>query len=177
MRGVNEESAIRPATEADLARIEQLFDLWKFRLNNERAFGEHQLGRLLWLVADVGGEPLGSVWGELYPEHERSGRTMHVVAFRVHESIRRKGVGTALLSALESAGVERGRTEATLFVAQDNMAAQELYKKAGFRTVDVRFARWEFQDPAGTSHVITEDQYVMHKMLVPALGTIGSHST
>lgn len=177
MRGVNEEWVIRPVIEADLARIEQLFDLWKFRLNNERAFGEHQLGRLMWLVAEVAGEPLGSVWGELYPEHERSGRTMHIVAFRVHESIRRRGLGTTLLAALESAGIERGRTEATLFVAQDNRAAMELYKKVGFRTVDVRFARWEFQDPAGISHVITENQYVMHKMLIPAVGTIGSQAT
>lgn len=174
MLGVNQELAIRPATEADLPKIERAFDLWKFRLNNERAFAEHQLGRLIWLVADFGGEPLASVWGELFPDHERSGRTLHVVAFRVHESIRRRGVGTALLTALEAAGADRGRTEATLFVAQENTAAQELYKKAGFRTVDVRFARWEFQDPAGTSHVITEDQYVMHKMLVSALGTLGS---
>lgn len=166
IQGVNVKIVIRPVEESDLLEIERIFDLWKFRLNNERAFAEHENSRLIWLVADVDGEPLASVWGELFPEHDRSGRTLHVVAFRVHESIRRRGIGTALLAALEKEGVKRGRQEATLFVAQDNRPAQNLYKKAGYRVVDIRFARWEFQDPAGNTHLITEDQFVMHKILV-----------
>lgn len=157
---------IRQVTADDLPKLEASFSLWKFRLNNLRALEEHEAGRLVWLVADLDGEPVGSVWGELFPEHDRSGRTIHIVAFRVLQSLQRMGVGSALLDALEQAGRAYGRIQATLFVAQENSVAQALYAKAGYAVRDVRFARWEFQDPAGEAHILTEEQFVMAKELL-----------
>lgn len=164
---------IRHVTETDLPLMEEAFGLWKFRFNNERALAEHRAGRLTWLIGDLEGAPVASVWGELFPEHDRSGQTIHIVAFRVHESIQRLGVGSTMLDAIEREGIARGRSSSTLFVAQDNAPALGLYKKAGYQIVDVRFARWEFDDPAGRRHLLTEEQFVMVKtLLATAAGSV-----
>jgi len=140
-------------------------ELWELQEANRRAFEAYRAGRLLWLVADVDGVPVGTVWGELFPEHDRSGLTVHVVSFRVHDSFQNRGIGSHLLRAVEEEARLRGRRVATLFVAQDNGGAIRLYERHGYRIVGSRTSRFEFKDASGRRHLRVEDQFVMRKSL------------
>ena len=158
---------IRWARYEDLSLLERLVDIWELRDSYRRAFEEYRAGRLLWLIADVEGVPVGTVWGELFPEHDRSGATMHVVSFRVDDRFQGRGIGTRLLTALEEEGRRRGRSNATLYVAVDNERAIRLYTKLGYAIVGERMSRFDYRDPAGRAHRRLEKQYVMAKRLLP----------
>lgn len=56
----------------------------------------------------------------------------------VHPAARRDGVGRALMTALLARAERAGCARMTLEVAQDNMAAIQLYTSAGFRRVGLR---------------------------------------
>lgn len=158
---------VRWARFEDLASLERLRDIWELRDSYRRAFEEYRAGRLLWLVADIGGKPVGTVWGELFPELDLSGETMHVVSFRVDDSYQGLGIGSKLLAALEEEGRRRGRSRATLYVAKDNHRALGLYRRRGYEIVGERQSRFDYTDPAGRRHQRTESQYVMAKRLIP----------
>lgn len=163
---------IRWAVYEDIARLETLMDLWELRDANLRAFDAYRAGRLLWLIAEVGGYPIGTVWGELFPEHDRSGLTVHIVSFRVHDAYQNRGIGSRLLSAVEEEARQRGRRTATLFVARDNAGAIRLYERHGYRIVGSRTSRFDFRDPAGRRHRRVEEQYVMTKSLSSGTDTL-----
>jgi ribosomal-protein-alanine N-acetyltransferase len=56
----------------------------------------------------------------------------------VHESIRRRGVATALVSEALQAGAVQAATRAVLEVRASNHSAQALYRSMGFRHVSTR---------------------------------------
>ncbi len=156
---------IRWAVYEDIARLERLSDIWELRETNLRAFDAYRSGRLLWLIADVDGVPVGTVWGELFPEHDRSGATVHIVSFRVDDAYQNRGIGSRLLQTVEEEAKKRGRRRATLFVAQDNEGAIRLYRRFGYEIVGTRASRFDYRDPAGRRHSRVEDQFVMAKSL------------
>jgi ribosomal-protein-alanine N-acetyltransferase len=76
----------------------------------------------------------------------------HILNFAVHPAYRRLGIARRLLHAILSDGRRLGLVRATLEVRVSNVAAIQLYKDAGFRTVAMR--RRYYQDTG-------EDAYVM----------------
>ncbi len=52
------------------------------------------------------------------------------------------GIGTALITALESEVVARGRSRATIAVEHDNPRARELYLRLGYRSYGSALDRW-----------------------------------
>jgi ribosomal protein S18 acetylase RimI-like enzyme len=163
---------IRWAVFEDLARLEKLLDIWELRESNLRAFESYRAGRLLWLIADLGGEPIGTVWGELFPEHDPSGMTVHIVSFRVHDAYQGRGIGSRLLRSVEEEAYLRGRRIATLLVAQENTGAIRLYERHGYKIVGSRTSRFDFRDPAGKRHRRIEEQFVMRKSLSQGADTL-----
>jgi ribosomal-protein-alanine N-acetyltransferase len=72
-----------------------------------------------------------------------------VTTMGVHSAYRRQGIGRALLFACEDAlGLSRLR----LCVRWDNQAAQELYRSAGYRQVDI----WKSYYPSGQDALVME---------------------
>ncbi|MCK3686415.1 GNAT family N-acetyltransferase [Maribellus sp. YY47] len=63
--------------------------------------------------------------------------------FIVSPAFRKKGVGLFLLKAIESYAVENGYCRINLEVRHDNLKAQALYKKAGFKECDPPNYFWE----------------------------------
>mgnify|MGYP001772919012 FL=1 len=84
------------------------------------------------LVAEVGGEVAGYALGYLEP-----GGVGHVASLAVRPAYRRRGVGTALLRALEGELAREGARAFRLEVAASNREARRLYEREGYEVVGV----------------------------------------
>ena len=83
------------------------------------------------LVAEAEGE----IAGFLLAEH--AGRRAHLITLDVLERYRRRGIGTALLRAMEEKLAAGGVEHIELETATDNDAAVAFWHKHGYRTLGV----------------------------------------
>lgn len=67
-----------------------------------------------------------------------AGGEAHITTIAVHPNYRRRGVGSTLMRTLLEEALRRGAEIAVLEVRQSNTAAQQLYRKYGFRPIGVR---------------------------------------
>jgi len=82
------------------------------------------------LLALLAGEPVGFVTG-VEMVHPDKGREMFLYELGVDDSARRRGVGTALVSALAALAAERGCYGMWVLTDADDPAAIGTYRKAG----------------------------------------------
>lgn len=80
----------------------------------------------------------------------------HIATFAVDEAWRRQGVGKALLCHIIRHARQAGVWQIFLEVRRNNMAAQDLYSRAGFEIIDVR--KGYYKD-------IHEDAFIMRLRL------------
>ncbi|MFC0225224.1 GNAT family acetyltransferase [Serratia aquatilis] len=80
----------------------------------------------LFLVAEVGGEVVGSVMGG-YDGHRGSAYYLGV-----HPDYRGRGIANALISRLEKKLIARGCPKIQLMVREDNDTVIEMYEKLGY---------------------------------------------
>ncbi|HEI8866609.1 GNAT family acetyltransferase [Serratia sp. AKBS12] len=80
----------------------------------------------LFLVAEVGGEVVGSVMGG-YDGHRGSAYYLGV-----HPDYRGRGIANALISRLEKKLMARGCPKIQLMVREDNDTVIEMYEKLGY---------------------------------------------
>ncbi|HEX2119665.1 MAG TPA: ribosomal protein S18-alanine N-acetyltransferase, partial [Acidimicrobiales bacterium] len=85
-----------------------------------------------YLVAKVDGRVVG-YGGVMYVLPEA-----HVTTIAVDDPHRRRAVGTRLLVALARAAIAKGANALTLEVRVGNHAAQEMYRRFGFRPAGIR---------------------------------------
>ena len=85
----------------------------------------------LFLVAEVGGEVVGSVLGG-YDGHRGSAYYLGV-----HPDYRGRGIANALISRLEKKLIARGCPKIQLMVREDNDTVIEMYKKLGYEIQNV----------------------------------------
>ena len=140
-------SQIRPAVEADLAAITDIynwtivdnhvsFDLEPFTLESRLAWWRARDPELTCLVAEVDGEVVGvsySSWYRPKPAYRSSMETTIVVA----AGHRRRGWGSRLLGELLDRLETQGIHRAIAIVALPNDASVELHRRLGYRTVGV----------------------------------------
>ncbi len=130
----------RRAGLADLDRVAPLFDAYRgfygqsSDLPRARHWLEQRLarGEATVLLAERDGEPVGFTL--LYPGYSSVG-TGHVLLLNdlfVSQNARRSGVATGLLNAAADYGREQGVLRLSLETASDNVAAQALYRSAGW---------------------------------------------
>ncbi len=62
----------------------------------------------------------------------------HITNIAVHPEFRKNKVGSILMERLLDAAVKEGVTAVTLEVRKSNIAAQNLYKKFGFKVAGIR---------------------------------------
>ncbi|MCS7254193.1 MAG: ribosomal protein S18-alanine N-acetyltransferase [Armatimonadota bacterium] len=67
-----------------------------------------------------------------------AGGEAHITTIAVHPDFRRKGIGSRLMRTLLEEALRRGAKWAVLEVRQSNKAAQQLYKKWGFKLAGIR---------------------------------------
>ncbi|CAI0692549.1 GNAT family acetyltransferase [Serratia proteamaculans] len=85
----------------------------------------------LFLVAEVGGEVVGSVMGG-YDGHRGSAYYLGV-----HPDYRGRGIANALISRLEKKLIARGCPKIQLMVREDNDTVIEMYEKLGYEIQNV----------------------------------------
>jgi len=100
-------------------------------------------------------EAVGKIVGFILAEQE--GARAHLITIDVLAAQRQRGVGTALLHAMEEKVAGRGARQVELETATDNAAAVAFWQKHGYRTVGV-LKRY---------YLGRLDAYFMRKSLIP----------
>jgi GNAT superfamily N-acetyltransferase len=138
-----ERISVRPARvddlEAMVALLAQLFALEPdFRFDPVRQrrglalLLEDRLRRVA-LVAERGGAVLGMVTGQLVVSTAEGSGSVLVEDMVVTEAVRHRGVGRALLRAVEEWAAARGATRLQLLADRENQAALGFYGRLGWQ--------------------------------------------
>lgn len=85
------------------------------------------------LAESTSGAMVGFILAEVRRKADK--RVGHLVTIDVHESMRRKGLGRALLFAAEKRLKEMGIRRVRLEVAVNNAGAQAFYKREGYEGI------------------------------------------
>ena len=121
--------------KATIDNLEELYNVEKEAFTDE-AFSKRQIATLLQapnsigLLACIDGKIVGFSIGLTYKR--KDGRIGHLLTLDVAVRARRKGVGLRLLKEFEQDLRAIGIKECFLEVGIDNLAARELYRKAGY---------------------------------------------
>jgi GNAT superfamily N-acetyltransferase len=134
--------AIRPAGPGDLtAMIALLAELFALEPDFRADAGRQRRGlallvedrlRRVALVAEAGGRVVGMVTGQLVVSTSEGGGSVLVEDLVVSASERRRGIGRALLRAVESWAAARGATRLQLLADRENAAALRFYERMGW---------------------------------------------
>ena len=131
---------VRQAVFSDLEALSQLFNQYRMfqgkasDLPAAVAFLQARFnhGESVVFLASEEATPVG--FAQLYPSYSSAAlaRVFILNDLFVHESARRKGVGSLLLSAVESYAWSHGAARVTLNVAIENTSGQALYEAQGW---------------------------------------------
>jgi len=135
---------IRPATSKDVDELLRLENLCfeHDRLKRTDFRNALRAARSLVLVTDDG-ERLAA-----YALLKMQGRLGHLLSLAVDPEQRRRGLGRALIAAVEDAARTRGARHMQLELREDNGAAEALYKSLGYRHHGTWLAYYEDESDA-----------------------------
>jgi ribosomal-protein-alanine N-acetyltransferase len=146
--------AMRPEDLEDVLRIEAasapdawtaaVFDYW---LGKARASGH---------VLERGGERVGFFIVVRAADH------LHVANLAVAPEARRTGVGTLALQAIENIARAHGLPRVELEVRDTNLAAQLLYRRNGYRAVEILRSYYGDQDAYKMTKVVSAPRPARH---------------
>ena len=156
---------IRIATDYDLESLAEAHGPGISAAQIKRRLEESRQGFRTMLVAVKEGRAIGSVsiGGGSF---QREG-SLRLFALDVGPAFQRKGVGTALVRAVEAIASDKGMDEVNLEVEVDNEDAIRLYQRLGYRICgDPVMDRWTKLEDDGTSETIEVPVFVMVKRLV-----------
>ena len=149
---------IRQMTASDVGPLATALG-WPTR-GIESRYKEQAEGKREVLVAVVEGTPIGSVSINVRPDVP--GLT-HLFALDVAPAFHRRGIGTALIGAVERSARARRLDGVWLDVAVDNMDAMRLYERLGYRRCAAVVNRWSHLDEHGVQKEVAEMCYRMFK--------------
>lgn len=89
----------------------------------------------------------------------------YLYSFRVRPDYRSSGLGTRILQVVENDLRLREYELITLNVAKNNIRAQKLYERCGYRIVAHEPGVWSFVDDCGVWHQVEEPAWRMEKKL------------
>jgi GNAT superfamily N-acetyltransferase len=93
---------------------------------------EDRLRRAI-LVAEIGGQVVGMVTGQMLVSTAEGGATVLVEDMVVTETVRHRGIGRRLLRAVEEWATARGASRLQLLADRENHAALRFYEARGWR--------------------------------------------
>lgn len=134
MKSLPRTLAISPMSADDIAEVLRVEALCFVTPWPRNAFRNELIDNKLahYFVGRVGDEIVayGGLWVIL--------EDAHITTVAVHPAHQRQGYGERILNVLLDESIERGACWVTLEVRESNVAAQGLYKKYGFSTVNTR---------------------------------------
>ena len=161
---VNPQIVVRPAQEGDTTTLAACLapDIGLEQL--EQRWQEHQARYRQMLVAELDGQVVGTIsLGGL--GHHRPD-SLRMFALDVGGAIRRRGIGSTLIAAVEEEARRRGLKTAHLEVATENADAVRLYEHLGYqREGEPIIDRWTRLDDDGNREQVEELSWVMVKRL------------
>jgi len=167
MEGEDAKVVVRDATFSD---VDSLTNLRPPRGLHADRVRDRSSSDVRYVVAEVNGRPaaFGVIHFEGDPMWERPERVPLVMDLYVAPNLRRKGIGSRLLKALEQSARERGFSCVYLQVEADrNPKAVELYQKLGYQPLQAKPYRNPYHtvDDAGNVHEAEELIVDMRKLL------------
>jgi ribosomal protein S18 acetylase RimI-like enzyme len=160
---------IRHLREEDLPALEWDGEFSHFRRLYAEGFRRTQRGLTVMWVADMPGKGvIGQVFIQLVcdrPELADGLNKAYLYSFRIQTAYRNFGLGTLMLHEIEQDLLERGYTFLTLNVAKENLKAQKLYKRRGFRIIAHEPGIWSYPDEKGVWREVNEPSWRMEKTL------------
>ena len=84
-------------------------------------------------------------------------------SFRIKPAFRQSGLGSKLLRVIEEDTYQRGFHLITLNVALENVTAQRLYKRGGYKIIAYEPGQWSFPDHKGVWQNVDEPAWRMEK--------------
>lgn len=131
----------------------------------ERWLAEQAAGDVYVAVAELDGQPVGRCGLNFTWQQPESG-IVDLWSALVIDEARSKGIGSRLIAHLERQALERGYHTVRLGVEVDNLQAERLYRRLGYRRVGRTTDSWT-ELRQGTLHTVIADCWVMHKQLRP----------
>ncbi len=163
------EVRIRLIQESDLPALEWEGEFTHFRRLYADAYRRFEQGLNLMWVADwpqVG--LIGQVFIQLdcdRPELCNGIDRAYLYAFRIRPEYRNVGLGSKMMDIVEEDLRLRDFRWLTLNVARDNVKAQRLYYRRGYRIVAPEPGRWSYIDDQGRIREVVEPAWRMEKRL------------
>ena len=155
---------IRIATDGDFESLAEAHRPGISAAQINQRLEESSKGFRTMLVAVKEGRAVGSVsiGGGRF---QREG-SLRLFSLDVDSAFRRKGVGTALINAVEAIAHDRGLNQVNLEVETDNEDTIRLYRRLGYRIYgDAVMDRWTRLLDDGSSETIEAPLFVMVKKL------------
>lgn len=160
---------IRQLIEKDLPQLEWDGEYTHYRNLFRDAFERARKGSsVLWVAEIIPHQIIGQVFIQLVSDRKELAdgiERAYLYSFRVRSDWRNMGIGSRMLGTLEYDLRRRGYRSLTLNVAMDNLNAQRLYLRKGFRITGSDPGIWSFQDHLGVWHRVEEPAYRMLKVL------------
>ena len=154
--------AVRPAVESDVAELSDAMtgDISRDQLANR--WRENLGGYRVMLVALLDADVVGTV--SMGGHNHQRPDSLRLFALDVAPALRRRGVGSALVLAVEREAGLSGLGRINLEVAVENSGAVQLYEKLGYRRVGQPIVdRWQRHTPGHGWEQVEGPAWVMTK--------------
>jgi ribosomal protein S18 acetylase RimI-like enzyme len=160
---------IRNLIESDLIALEWEGEFSHYRRLYQDAYRRMLRGlSILWVAELPGTGILGQVFIQLQcdrPELCDGVNRAYLYGFRIRQSFRGCGLGSAMMDTVEDDLSSRGFSTLTLNVARENIDAIRLYRRRGFRITAPEPGRWQYIDDTGTLVSVHEPAWRMEKRI------------
>ncbi len=160
---------IRHLRQNDLYALEWDGEFKHFRRVYADAYRRYERGSLIMWVAELPEDGIiGQVFIQLNSNRKELAdgkRRAYLYSFRIKPEYRSAGLGSRMLDAVESDLRSRGYASVTLNVAKDNVDAQRLYERHGYRIVAHEPGVWSYPDDQGQWQLVNEPAWRMEKRL------------
>lgn len=160
---------LRSVVANDLDKLEYGRMYRKFRKLMDLSFTDHELGKKVYLVAEINNKVVGQIvidWRLLRDETKSDGKSRaYLYSFRVFPPYRNRGLGSKMINFCLEYLRSKGFTFATIAAEKKNPLALKLYERMGFKTYKDEDLPWEFEDDKGIKHQVSEPEWVMEKLL------------
>jgi ribosomal protein S18 acetylase RimI-like enzyme len=160
---------VRNLVSADLPGLEWDGEFTHFRRVYAEAYQRAQRGlSILWVAELLSKGIIGQVFIQLICDRLELAdgqQRAYLYSFRVRPDYRSSGLGSRILQAVENDLRLREFEMITLNVAKDNIRAQQLYERCGYRIVAHEPGVWSFVDDCGEWHQVEEPAWRMEKHL------------
>jgi ribosomal protein S18 acetylase RimI-like enzyme len=160
---------VRLALGTDLPSLEWDGEFIHFRRLYADVYQNFVAGKaLMWIVELTDEGVIGQAFvslGSGRPELSNGIDRAYIYGFRVKPAFRNRGIGAAVLRKIEEDLAIRGFWRVTLNVARDNLLAQRLYQRLGYRVVAEEAGKWSYFDHLGRHQEVHEPAWRMEKVL------------